>query len=235
MSSTWQRPEDGGGPIAEKTRPKPVERRFYPIRLTRVLLGLLLLSAVLGGVSTDVAHLRQLGARPPLYGFNPKPQHFFAPLFLHGGWGHFLCNFFSLFTVASALEMVAGGACLVYVYFWAGIASLLASYSNAPEVTSLGCSGAVFGVWAARVVHAWCPPRENDKFRLLALFVFTVLLTIVPARMGVPVDHVGHFAGMIGGVVAYLAYRVGGVVRWGVLLALLAGAGWVSRPPWSPF
>lgn len=218
-----------------RPRPEPVERRYYPIRVTWVLLGLLLLAALLGGVSTDVAQLRHLGARPPLYGFNPRPEHLLAPLFLHGGWGHFLCNFLSLFTVGSALEMVIGGAGVVYVFFWAGIASLLGSFYNDPQVTSLGCSGGVFGIWAARVVHAWCPPWEADRFRLLGLFVFSVVLTIVPARMGVPVDHVGHFAGMIGGVVAYLAFRLGGVVRWGLLLALVAWAGWVARPPWSPF
>lgn len=221
--------------MAQPARIEPVERPFYPIRMTWVLLGLLLLSALLGGVSTDVAHLRQLGARPPLYGFNPRPQHLIAPLFLHGGWGHFLCNFLSLFTVGSALEMVAGGACLVYLFFWAGIASLLGSLYHDPQMTSLGCSGAVFGIWAARVVHGWCRPLEEDRFRLLGLFVFSVFLTIVPAQMGVPVDHVGHFAGMIGGVVAYLAFRLGGWLRWGVLLALVLTAAWVARPPWTPF
>ncbi|MBX3165770.1 MAG: rhomboid family intramembrane serine protease [Candidatus Eremiobacteraeota bacterium] len=212
-----------------------MERRFYPVRATWVLLALLLLAALLGGVSTDVAELRRLGARPPLYGFHPRPQHLLAPLFLHGGWVHFGCNFLSLSMVGAALEIVLGSLGLIYVFFFAGIASLSASFLANPQVTSLGCSGAVFGIWAARVVHCWCPPREEERFRFVALFIFSVLLTIVPARMGVNVDHVGHFAGMLGGVIACLAFRVGGVVRWGALLALLGWAGWVARPPWSPF
>ncbi len=235
MSSTWQRPEEGGGPVGSEPRREPLERRHYRVRATWALLALLLVAATLGGASTDVGELRHLGARPPLYGFNPHPKHLLAPLFLHGGWAHFGCNFLSLSMVGSALEMMIGWLGLIYVFFFAGIASLLASLLANPQVTSLGCSGAVFGIWAARVVHSWCPPMETDRFRFLGMFVFSVLLTIVPASMGVKVDHVGHFAGMIAGVIAYLAFRVGGVVRWGVLLALLGWAGWVARPPWSPF
>lgn len=221
--------------MASAPRPEPVERRFFRVRATWVLLALLLVAAALGGASTDVGQLRQLGARPPLYGFNPRPEHLLAPLFLHGGWVHFGCNFVSLSMVGSALELMIGSLGLIYVFFFAGIASLLASLLANPQVTSLGCSGAVFGIWAARVVHSWCPPQEDDRFRFVAMFVFSVLLTIVPARMGVNVDHVGHFAGMIAGVIAYLAFRLGGLVRWGTLLALLGWAGWVARPPWSPF
>ena len=212
-----------------------MDRRFYAVRATYVLLGLLLVAALLGGASTDVAQLRRMGARPPLYGFNPRPEHLVAPLFLHGGWTHFACNWLSLSMVGAALESVIGSLGLVYLFFFSGIASLLVSCYNHPEVTALGCSGAVFGIWAARVVHSWCPPVEEDRFRFLALFVFSVLLTVVPAWMGVPVDHAGHFGGMIAGVVGYLAYRGGGILRWGALAALLGWAGYVARPPWSPF
>lgn len=235
MSSTWQRPEEGGGPVAVPARAEPVERRIHPVRATWVLLALLLAAALLGGASTDVGQLRRLGARPPLFGFHPRPEHFLAPLFLHGGAVHFGCNFVSLWMVGAALEMMIGWLGLTYVFFFAGIASLLASFFANPQVTSLGCSGAVFGIWAARVVHSWCPPREDERFRFVGMFVFSLLLTIVPARMGVNVDHVGHFAGMLAGVIGYLAFRVGGGLRWGALLALLGGAGWVARPPWSPF
>jgi rhomboid protease GluP len=213
----------------------PVERRVYAVRATYFLLGLLLLAALAGGASTDVAQLRRMGARPPLFGFHPRPEHMVAPLFLHGGWMHFACNWVSLSMVGAALESVIGTLGLVYLFFFSGIASLLASFYSNPQVTALGCSGAVFGIWAARVVHSWCPPVEEDRFRFLGLFVFSVLLTVVPAWMGVPVDHVGHFGGMIAGVVGYLAFRCGGLLRWGALLALLGWLGYVTQPPWSPF
>ncbi|MBS2038820.1 rhomboid family intramembrane serine protease [bacterium] len=244
-SSPWQRPGEESWleeqePNAAAPEPwlpaeAPISTSTYPIRLTWVLLGLLLLAACLGGVSQDLGQLRRLGARPPLYGFNPRPEHMLLPLFLHGGTAHFLSNFLSLFMVGSALEYVLGGLALLYLFLCAGVISLLGSMFHDPQAMSVGCSGSVFGIWAARVLHAWLPPREPDRFRFLALFVFSLVLTVVPKAMGMPVDDLGHVAGLAGGGAAYLAWRAGKLARVVFLLALFGFCGWVCRPPWIPF
>lgn len=240
-SSPWQRPEERGGaveipiqqPEAAAEKPRPV--RTYPIRITWVLLALLLLAASLGGATQDLSRLRALGARPPLYGFNPRPEHMILPLFLHGGVAHLVSNFLSLFMVGSALEYVLGGAALVYLFVCAGVLSLLGSMFHDPQSMSVGCSGSIFGIWAARVLHAWLPPREDDRYRFLGLFVLSLGLTIVPKALGMPVDDLGHAAGLLGGVLAYLAWRGGKWSRFCFLAMLLGFCGWVCRPPWSPF
>ena len=234
LTSPFQRPEEGGGYSAPPPAP-PVERPHYRVRFTWVVVGALLLAAALGGVSTDPAQLRHLGARPPLYGFNPRPDHLILPLFLHFGWTHFLCNLWSWLVVAASLEGVAGGLCVAYVFFFSGIASLLVALFHAPQTMSIGCSGAVFGVWAARVVHSWCRPQEEDRYRFVGLFVLSVGLTAVPQMLGMPVDNWGHFGGMAAGALGYLAFRAGRLPRWLAMLLLLGFAGWVARPPWTPF
>ena len=241
-TSPWQRPGDERPwveetPLGQPERveaPAPAPRRF-PIRVSWLLLTLLLVAAALGGATEDLSELRRLGARPPLYGFHPRPEHLVLPLFLHGGLVHFAINFLSLFMVGTALEYVLGGAALLYVFMGAGVISLLGSMLHDPQATSVGCSGAVFGIWTARVLHAWIPPLDEDRYRFLGLYLLSLGLMVVPKAMGMPVDDLGHVAGMLGGVLSYLAWRSGKLGRICFLLALMGFCGWESRPPWSPF
>ncbi len=242
-TNPWQRP--GDEPRVEETAPpvgraEPVEApaprpRRYPIRASWLLLALLLVAAALGGATQDLSELRRLGARGPLYGFHPRPENLVLPLFLHGGRLHFSTNFLSLFMVGPALEYVLGGAALLYVFLCSGVISLLGSMLYDPQVMSVGCSGAIFGIWTARVVHAWSPPPELDRYRFLGLYLFSLSLTVVPKAMGLPVDDLGHVAGIIGGVASYLAWRSGKLGRILFLAALLGFCAWESRPPYNPF
>lgn len=200
-----------------------------------LLLGVaLLLAALAGGTSTDMAQLHRLGARPPLWGFHPRPEQLLLPLFLHYGWVHWTCNFVLLLVCSLAVETVAGAGAVLFVFFGAGISSLLVSLVFHPQLTSVGCSGAVFGLWLARLVDAWWPPAEPDRWRVTALAGVGLALTLLPGLRGMPVDHWGHLGGALAGGVAFAAYRAG--KPWRILYAviLLAAAGWVARPPYAP-
>ncbi|MFN8607650.1 MAG: rhomboid family intramembrane serine protease [Vulcanimicrobiota bacterium] len=241
-NSPWQRPgegcpeEPGEAQAPPAPQASPVRAAaVYPVRLTWLLLAALLLAASLGGATQDLSELRRLGARPPLYGFNPRPQHLLLPLFLHGGQVHFITNFLSLFMVGSALEYALGGACLLYLFLCAGVLSLIGSLWHDPQAMSVGCSGSIFGIWTARVAHSWMPPREADRYRFLGLYLFSLGLTVVPKAMGLPVDDLGHVAGLLGGLLAYLAWRGGKLARLLFGLAVLGLSAWVCRQPWVPF
>jgi rhomboid protease GluP len=156
------------------------------------------------------------------------------PLFLHFGWAHWACNLFSLLAVGLSLEWVAGSVLVVYLFFFTGIASILISLMYHPQAMALGCSGAVFGLWGARVLHSWWPPREPERYKTTLLCVCGLLLTVLPQQMGLAVDHWAHFGGLLAGLLGYALYRLGKTTRVLALVALLVWAGTVSRPPWLP-
>ncbi|MBT9586128.1 rhomboid family intramembrane serine protease [bacterium] len=206
-----------------------------PDYATWTLVASLVVAACVGGASTDMATLRQLGARPPLWGFHPRPEQLVLPLFLHFGWLHWACNLLSLLAVAASVECVAGPAMVIYLFFFSGIASILVSLIHQPQAMALGCSGAVFGIWAARVLHSWWPPQEPERGKISLFFACGMVLTVVPQKMGLPVDNWGHWGGLVAGLIGYSAYRLGWIPRVLAMLAVLGWAGYTSRPPWLPF
>ncbi|MDO8563778.1 MAG: rhomboid family intramembrane serine protease [Nanoarchaeota archaeon] len=75
---------------------------------------------------------------------------FITALFLHGGAGHLLYNIFALALFGSMLEKLVGGRKFLLIFFLTGIvANLIAVnfYSS-----SLGASGAIFGIIGALIV-----------------------------------------------------------------------------------
>lgn len=201
---------------------------------TGLLAVSLLVAALAGGVSTEVGELRRLGARPALWGFHPRPEQLVMPLFLHFGWTHWTCNLVSLVLVAGSLEAVSGSVLVMYLFGFSGLASILISLWHAPQAMAVGCSGAVFGLWAARLTHSWWPPREPERYKITLLFAFSLVLTMLPQSLGLPVDSMGHLGGLVAGVVGYAAYRAGKGPRLLAMVALLAWAAYTAREPWMP-
>jgi len=212
-------------------KPGPAPKKGYA---TGFLLAGLCLAAVAGGVSTDISQLQEMGARKRLFGFHPHPHQLIMPLFLHFGWVHWACNVVSLASLALSLEVLAGPAMVIFLFFFSGVASIMVSLEMNPQVTSLGCSGAVFGMLAARVVHSWWPPQAGDRFRWLIVVLLVAALTFLPT-LHLPVDHAAHWGGFVAGVVGYVAWRLGWLTRSLALAALLAWAAWETRQPRLPF
>ena len=199
-----------------------------------LLVAAMIVAALVGGTSTEMAQLHRLGARPPLWGFHPRPEQLVLPLFLHYGWLHWSCNVLLLWALSTALEVRIGGRALLYCFFLSGVSSILVSLWVHPQITSLGCSGAVFGLWTARLLHAWWPPGEPERWKFSALFLLGLGLSVLPSWRGLPVDHWAHGGGAIVGGLTYAAWRGGWWTRVAFGLLVMGVAGWVSRPPWAP-
>lgn len=118
--------------------------------------------------------------------------------FLHAGILHLGMNMLALWILGSMLEPVLGRARFVGIYF----ASLLAGSAGVmvlePNATTVGASGAVFGLMGAAV--ALSRARGIDPWRsgIGGLIVINLLITF-----GVPGISVGgHVGGLIGGLLA---------------------------------
>ncbi len=79
-----------------------------------------------------------------------QPWRFVTSVFLHGGLAHLLYNMFALGLFGSMLERLVGGRRFLLIFFATGIGANLISIFFYPS--SLGASGAIFGVIGSLVI-----------------------------------------------------------------------------------
>jgi membrane associated rhomboid family serine protease len=120
--------------------------------------------------------------------------------FLHAGPLHIALNMFALFILGTLLEPGIGTARFLGVY----IVSLLAGSFGAllldPNETTVGASGAIFGLMSAAFIVA----RHRGLEGLASQIGFYVILNLA-FTFGVPGISVGgHLGGLIGGALAAL-------------------------------
>ena len=138
---------------------------------------------------------------------------FLTAVFLHSGVAHLLYNIFALALFGSILERIIGGRKFLIIFFITGILANLFSvnfYSS-----SLGASGAIFGVIGALIVVR--PWQVVWAFGLpMPIFIAGILWGIgdvigaVGFLSGNPIDNIGnlaHLSGMIFGLVFGALYR----------------------------
>jgi rhomboid family protein len=134
-------------------------------------------------------------------------------LFLHAGFFHIIFNLFVLWMFGADLENLWGGKQFLFYYFLTGIGAGLTDVVVEPSsiATTIGCSGAVYGLMLAYAV------LFPDRPILFALFIpmkakwFVALMGLIEfvSSFGTPgsgVSHVAHLGGMLFGLL-YLRGR----------------------------
>jgi len=109
--------------------------KFYAIKLSVVIIAVFLLQVLVSGF-TEMFVLSENSFI--------QPWRFVGAVFLHGGLGHLVLNLFALLFFGSVLERFIGGRRFLYVFFVTGILANLVSVNF--YSTSLGASGAIFGI-----------------------------------------------------------------------------------------
>jgi membrane associated rhomboid family serine protease/Flp pilus assembly protein TadD len=179
-------------------------RRFWPIA-TFVILALNFLYfalEILAGAPDSLPVLRSLGAA-----YGPSFRHgeywrLVMPMFLHGSWLHILGNTYALYFLGPILERVYGYARFATIYVAAGAGGAYLSMS-ASKNTSVGASGAIFGIAGAMLVtgyvHRDVIPRRWGRAFGRGMIPFIVLnLAIGFSVHGI--DNWGHLGGLLSGV-----------------------------------
>jgi membrane associated rhomboid family serine protease len=142
-------------------------------------------------------------------------------MFLHGGFSHLFFNMFALWMFGRSLEYDLGSKRFLIYYMvcgiGAGLIQLLVAWlaGSAPNVPTVGASGAIFGVLLAfgmmhpnDVIMLLFPPIALKAKWFVVIYGVLELVFGISGRM----DGVAHFA------------HVGGML-WGFLLLLY----WKSR------
>ncbi|MEU5200837.1 rhomboid family intramembrane serine protease [Streptomyces scabiei] len=176
-----------------------------PRLLTKILIGvnllLFLVQQILGDTFTDRfdligrAWVPELGTS--LQGVAEGQWYrLVTSMFLHGSVTHILFNMLSLWWIGGPLEAALGRARYLTLYFASGLAGSALTYLlAAPNLPSLGASGAIFGLFGATGVLM--RRLRYDMRPLIILLVINLIFTFSPMFNIAWEAHVG---GLVGGV-----------------------------------
>ena len=120
--------------------------------------------------------------------------------FLHAGPIHILFNMLMLWWFGQALEVLLGPVRYVGIYFASALAGSAGALLVAPDVPTVGASGAVFGILGAGLLLE----RRNIMVfggSAFAIVAFNLVFTFLLANISIG----GHLGGLVGGILAILA------------------------------
>ena len=180
--------------------------RFYALKLSGIMVLVFLMQVFVSGF-TEVFVLNDSS----IYGM--QVWRFLTAVFLHGGVGHLFLNLFALVLFGSILEKLISGRRFLIVFFASGILANLVSVNF--YGSSLGASGAIFGVIGALVVVRPMLPVWAFGMPMPMIFAGLVWAVIdvvgtIGFLAGNPIDNTGniaHLSGMFFGFVFGAVWR----------------------------
>ncbi len=126
---------------------------------------------------------------------------FVTPIFLHVNFLHVGLNMLNLLMLGIFLERLMGSARFVLIYIITGVVSIIASFYFAPDVISVGASGAIFGLVGAYSIFVLVHRRA---FRNGGIFALLWLVVIIGINLGIGlvipnIDNSAHVGGLLSG------------------------------------
>ncbi|GAA4489976.1 rhomboid family intramembrane serine protease [Microbacterium panaciterrae] len=110
---------------------------------------------LLPGVGVPIGQALQFWAGylyPSLSGESFQPWRLLTTLLVHGGFIHLGLNMLALWMIGQSLEPLIGRAKFLTLYLVSGLAGSVGVAVIAPQVSTVGASGAIFGLMAALLV-----------------------------------------------------------------------------------
>jgi membrane associated rhomboid family serine protease len=178
--------------------------RFYAIKLCVIMAVVFVLQILFSGFTEmfvlDNTKILQV-------------WRFLTAIFLHGDLGHLMYNGFALLLFGSIVERIAGSRKFLRVFFVSGVLANLISVNF--YNSSLGASGAIFGVIGALVVlrpgmSVWAFGMPMPMVVAGILWAVGDFIGAVGYLTGNPMDNTGniaHLSGMIFGLLFGFLYR----------------------------
>ncbi len=125
-----------------------------------------------------------------------------ASVFIHGGVLHLAVNMWCLFNIGPLVERFFGNVATAVLYLAAGVGGAIASMATLPVRSSVGASGAIFGLIGALLAfllvnHRSVPATVLRPLRSSALS-FVVFNTLFGAAVPI-IDQSAHIGGLVTG------------------------------------
>jgi membrane associated rhomboid family serine protease len=192
----------------EKTKVRVGPRAFSPaagnMPATYALIGInviVFLAELLGGGPTAGGDSGSLIRDGGIHGPSVADGDWWRVVtggFLHAGFIHLLFNMYVLYIAGSILEPGIGTPRFLGIYFVGLLGGSLGAILIDPNATTVGASGAIFGLMAAVIVVARGRGIEQvaSQFGLFVVLNLVITFSIPGISIG------GHIGGLIGGGVA---------------------------------
>lgn len=130
--------------------------------------------------------------------------------FFHADILHLFCNMYSLYIIGTQLENVLGKTKFIIVYLISAIVgSLMSGVMNGVSVSSIGASGAIFGLLGAMLYFGYHYRLYLGSVMMTQIVPIIILNLIIGFSMS-NVDNFAHIGGLIGGLFAGMAVGVEG-------------------------
>lgn len=194
--------EDEFFPAAQANLVIPLHKPIFTYIFLGVIIVLYLLVELAGG-STQEEVLIRFGSN---YGWRILLEgeiwRLFTSMFLHRGHLHLIFNAFALFAFGVEMERLYGPDRYLVVYILAGLYGSLASFAfRGPVVSSVGASGAIFGIIGMNLAF-FLLHREalgqlgRDRMRstLIIIAINLIFGFTVPG-----IDNMAHLGGLLAG------------------------------------
>ena len=166
---------------------------------------------VLSGAWSNPDRMRDLGAIVPHLIRQGEYWRLLTAMFLHGNGTiagtilHLTVNLLALVQLGPLYESMFGTRRFVTFYFACGLIASLTSYLRLPPYgSSVGASGAIFGILGAFVFSVLRSPRwrhERWARNLVTQCVFWIAANImIGLRFPQIIDHAAHMGGLVAGL-----------------------------------
>ena len=134
-----------------------------------------------------------------------------TPIFMHGGFSHFLFNSFSLVLFGPALEKMIGSFRFTFLYLITGISANIATLFLEPLTYShVGSSGAIFGLFgfyiSIRIFRKHFFTKENSQL-IMTITVISVIMTFLQPNINITAHLFGLLSGFLIGYVSFKRRR----------------------------
>ncbi|KAI8988499.1 hypothetical protein BDF20DRAFT_813874 [Mycotypha africana] len=126
---------------------------------------------------------------------------FFTAIFIHAGVVHILMNLVTHFQTGAEVERALGLIRYMILYIVSGIwGFILSAVLAGPTVSSMGCSGALFGIIGYTVIDhlmQWKQHRHprREFMRIVIVIVISLVLGLLPG-----LDNFAHIGGLLMGL-----------------------------------
>ena len=128
-------------------------------------------------------------------------------IFLHGSLVHLAFNCYALYVIGSQIESYLGKFKYIIIYLFSGLTGSLLSITMQGGTSSVGASGAIFGLMGALLYFGYFyrvylgSVVKSQILPLVALNLFIGFMT--PG-----IDNFAHIGGLVGGVIITMALGV---------------------------
>ncbi len=182
-----------------------VALRRIPVTATLVVVNLLTFGIcwLLFGNSADLGALVRSGANVKSATLGGQYWRWITYQFVHAGWLHLAINAYGLWVLGKITEQLYGSRRVFAIYIVAGVVGGIASTLAGP-MTSVGASGAVFGLLGAALIELGVHRKQYPQNWTRSLTGLLLLLTIVNVVVGFVypmIDQAAHLGGLGAGVI----------------------------------